>query len=65
MKYQQDRIKCIPAIVAILDSKGINQRNYKFEEVMKILYEKSNGEELTLAWLRYQGKVFSSLPCFG
>lgn len=65
MKYQQDKIKYIPAIIAILGSKGINQSNYNFDEVMKILYEKSDGEELTLAWLRFQGKVFLSLPCFG
>lgn len=65
MKYQQDRIKYIPAIIAILGSNGINQSNYNFDEVMKILYEKSDGEELALAWLRYQGKVFKSLPCFG
>jgi hypothetical protein len=63
--YRFDRVKYIPAIVSILDSAGVNQRNYDFAKVMKILSKKADSEALILAWLRYQGKVFSSLPCFG
>lgn len=65
MRHNTERYKMIPGIVSILQDRGITQRNYNFNRVMRILGEKKNGEDLLSAWIRFQAKIYASLPDFG